>query len=78
MSWLVNFVEVHFRTMFDDLAWVVYGQNTTILLVFFGVALLSALIVWVTLHRIRKSNTNLAAGLHRNAGHSLRLSLIHI
>ena len=78
MSWLVNFVEVHFRTMFDDLAWVVYGQNTTILLVFCGVALLSALIVWVALRRIRKSNTNLAAGLHRNAGHSLRNTMLGV
>jgi cell division protein FtsX len=78
MSWLVNFVEVHFRTMFDDLAWVVYGQNATILQVFCGVALLSALIVWVALRRIRKSNTNLAAGLHRNAGHSLRNTMLGI
>ena len=78
MSWLVNFVEVHFRTMFDDLAWVVYGQNATILQVFCVVALLSAFIVWVALHRIRKSNTNLAAGLHRNAGHSLRNTMLGI
>ena len=78
MSWLVNFVEVHFRTMFDDLGWVVYGQNATILLVFCVVALLSAFVVWVALHRIRKSNTNLAAGLHRNAGHSLRNTMLGI
>ncbi len=78
MSWLVNFVEVHFRTMFDDLAWVVYGHNATILQVFCVVTLLSAFIVWVALHRIRKSNTNLAAGLHRNAGHSLRNTMLGI
>ena len=78
MSWLVNFVEVHFKTMFDDLGWVVYGQNATILLVFCVVALLSAFVVWVALHRIRKSNTNLAAGLHRNAGHSLRNTMLGI
>ena len=78
MSWLVNFVEVHFKTMFDDLGWVVYGQNATILLVFCVVALLSAFIVWVALRRIRKSNTNLAAGLHRNAGHSLRNTMLGI
>ena len=78
MSWLVNFVEVHFRTMFNDLAWVVYGQNTTILQIFCIVALLSAFVVWVALRRIRKSNTNLAAGLHRNAGHSLRNTMLGI
>ena len=78
MSWLVNFVEVHFKTMFDVLGWVVYGQNATILLVFCVVALLSAFVVWVALRRIRKSNTNLAAGLHRNAGHSLRNTMLGI
>ena len=78
MSWLVNFVEEHFRTMFDDLGWVVYGYNATILQVFCVVALLSAFIVWVALRRIRKSNTNLAAGLHRNAGHSLRNTMLGI
>ena len=78
MSWLVNFVEVHFRTMFDNLGWVVYGYNTTILQIFCVVALFSAFIVWVALHRIRKSNTNLAAGLHRNAGHSLRNTMLGI
>ena len=78
MSWLVNFVEVHFKTMFDDLGWVVYGQNATILQIFCVVALLCAFVVWVALHRIRKSNTNLAAGLHRNAGHSLRNTMLGI
>ena len=78
MSWLVNFVEVHFKTMFDNLGWVVYGYNTTILQIFCVVALLSAFIVWVVLRRIRKSNTNLAAGLHRNAGHSLRNTMLGI
>ena len=78
MSWLVNFVEVHFKTMFNDLGWVVYGQNATILQIFCVVALLSAFVVWVALHRIRKSNTNLAAGLHRNAGHSLRNTMLGI
>ena len=78
MSWLVNFVEVHFKTMFDDLGWVVYGYNATILQIFCGVALLSAFVVWVALRRIRKSNTNLAAGLHRNAGHSLRNTMLGI
>ena len=78
MSWLVNFVEVHFKTMFDNLGWVVYGQNATILQIFCVVALLSAFIVWVALRRIRKSNTNLAAGLHRNAGHSLRNTMLGI
>ncbi|MBO7293780.1 MAG: FtsX-like permease family protein, partial [Bacteroidaceae bacterium] len=78
MSWLVNFVDVHFRTMFDDLAWVVYGQNATILQIFCVVALLSAFVVWVALRRIRKSNTNLAAGIHRNAGHSLRNTMLGI
>ena len=78
MSWLVNFVEVHFKTMFDDLGWVVYGQNATILQIFCVVALLSAFVVWVALLRIRKSNTNLAAGLHRNAGHSLRNTMLGI
>ena len=78
MSWLVNFVEVHFKTMFDDLGWVVYGQNATILQIFCVVALLSAFVVWVALRRIRKSNTNLAAGLHRNAGHSLRNTMLGI
>ena len=78
MSWLVNFVEVHFKTMFDNLGWVVYGYNTTILQIFCVVALFSAFIVWVALHRIRKSNTNLAAGLHRNAGHSLRNTMLGI
>ncbi|MEE0803819.1 MAG: FtsX-like permease family protein, partial [Prevotellamassilia sp.] len=78
MSWLVNFVEVHFKTMFDNLGWVVYGQNATILQIFCVVALLSAFIVWVALHRIRKSNTNLAAGLHRNAGHSLRNTMLGV
>ena len=78
MSWLANFVEVHFKTMFDDLGWVVYGQNATILQIFCVVALLSAFVVWVALRRIRKSNTNLAAGLHRNAGHSLRNTMLGI
>ena len=78
MSWLVNFVEVHFRTMFDNLGWVVYGQNATILQIFCVVALLSAFVVWVALRRIRKSNTNLAAGLHRNAGHSLRNTMLGV
>ena len=78
MSWLVNFVEVHFKTMFDDLGWVVYGYNATILQIFCVVALLSAFVVWVALRRIRKSNTNLAAGLHRNAGHSLRNTMLGI
>ena len=78
MSWLVNFVEVHFKKMFNDLGWVVYGQNATILQIFCVVALLSAFVVWVALRRIRKSNTNLAAGLHRNAGHSLRNTMLGI
>ena len=77
-TWLADYAEVHFQTMFSWLGWVVYGYAQTILVIFCIVAVLSALIVWVALLRIRKSNTNLAAGLHRNAGHSLRNTMLGI
>ena len=64
--------------MFDAWGWVVYGQNETMLWIYSSVVLLCAVIVWITLHRIRKANRGLAAGMRRNARHALRNTMLGI
>ena len=77
-SWLANYSEPYLNDMFNAWGWVVQGHHTTILCVFGIVVLLCAFIVWITLHRIRKTNRGLAAGMHRNARHTLRNTMLGI
>ena len=78
MSWLANYSEQYLHVMFDAWGWVVYGQYETMLWIYGSVVLLCAVIVWITLHRIRKTNRGLAAGMRRNARHALRNTMLGI
>ena len=78
MSWLANYSEQYLLVMFDAWGWVVYGQYETMLWIYGSVVLLCAVIVWITLHRIRKTNRGLAAGMRRNAHHALRNTMLGI
>ena len=78
MSWLANYSEQYLHVMFDAWGWVVYGQYETMLWIYGSVVLLCAVIVWITLHRIRKTNRGLAAGMRRNAHHALRNTMLGI
>ena len=78
ISWLANYSEQYLLVMFDAWGWVVYGQYETMLWIYGSVVLLCAVIVWITLHRIRKTNRELAAGMRRNARHALRNTMLGI
>ena len=78
ISWLANYSEQYLNVMFDAWGWVVYGQYETMLWIYSSVVLLCAVIVWITLHRIRKANRRLAAGMRRNARHALRNTMLGI
>ena len=78
ISWLANYSEQYLHVMFDAWGWVVYGQYETMLWIYGSVVLLCAVIVWITLHRIRKTNRGLAAGMRRNARHALRNTMLGI
>lgn len=78
ISWLANYSEQYLIVMFDARGWVVYGQYETMLWIYGSVVLLCAVIVWITLYRIRKTNRGLAAGMRRNARHALRNTMLGI
>ena len=78
ISWLENYSEQHLGDMFYQLGWVVNGHFETTLWLYGGIVLLSALVVWITLNRIRNANRGLAAGMHRNARHTLRNTMLGI
>ena len=78
ISWLANYSEQYLNVMFDAWGWVVYGQYETMLWIYGSVVLLCAVIVWITLYRIRKTNRGLAAGMRRNARHALRNTMLGI
>ena len=78
ISWLSNYSEQYLIVMFDARGWVVYGQYETMLWIYGSVVLLCAVIVWITLHRIRKTNRGLAASMRRNAHHALRNTMLGI
>ena len=78
ISWLANYSEQYLNVMFDAWGWVVYGQYETMLWIYGSIVLLCAVIVWITLYRIRKTNRGLAAGMRRNARHALRNTMLGI
>ena len=78
ISWLENYSEQHLADVFYQLGWVVNGHFETTLWLYGGIVLLSALVVWITLNRIRNANRGLAAGMHRNARHTLRNTMLGI
>ena len=78
ISWLENYSEQHLGDVFYQLGWVVNGHFETTLWLYGGIVLLSALVVWITLNRIRNANRGLAAGMHRNARHTLRNTMLGI
>ena len=78
ISWLENYSEQHLGDMFNQQGWVVNGHFETTLWLYGGIVLLSALVVWITLNRIRNANRGLAAGMHRNARHTLRNTMLGI
>ncbi len=78
VEWLANYSEQYLHVMFDAWGWVVYGQYETMLWIYGSVVLLCAVIVWITLHRIRNANRGLAAGMRRNARHALRNTMLGI
>ena len=78
ISWLENYSEQHLGDMFNQQGWVVNGHFETTLWLYGGIVLLSALVVWITLNRIRNTNRGLAAGMHRNARHTLRNTMLGI
>ena len=78
ISWLENYSEQHLGDMFNQQGWVVNGHFETTLWIYGGIVLLSALVVWITLNRIRNANRGLAAGMHRNARHTMRNTMLGI
>ena len=78
ISWLENYSEQHLGDMFNQQGWVVNGHFETTLWLYGGIVLLSALVVWITLNRIRNANRGLAAGMHRNARHTMRNTMLGI
>ena len=78
ISWLENYSEQHLGDMFNQQGWVVNGHFETTLWLYGGIVLLCALVVWITLNRIRNANRGLAAGMHRNARHTLRNTMLGI
>ena len=78
ISWLENYSEQHLGDMFNQQGWVVNGHFETTLWLYGGIVMLSTLVVWITLNRIRNANRGLAAGMHRNARHTLRNTMLGI
>ena len=77
-SWLADYAEQHLASIFYPFEWVVRGHHATNLYVFGIIVLLSAFVVWLTLKRIHNANRGLAAGMHRNARHTLRNTILGI